>query len=150
MIPTTAIRRKAMQLLAADAATLAPVADEIFIGLVKEQFNSSEALAFAGITLADFDGSDPIPLTVGAQDEGIDPVDNSSRIDLSPPIGGFRFVVTGATNLPQTIYGYVLLNHAKTGVLASELLETPINLTAIDQVIDVGDPILSLPFGSMR
>lgn len=139
MQASRALREKMAQLLAADTATLAPAALAINIALVKAAFSPSEGLAFADVTLADFDGSDPIDITVGAQAEGLDPVSSDAIITLSPPIGGFRWETTGATNLPQTIYGCVLLNNAGDTILASLRLPTPIVLTAVNQVLDLGN-----------
>lgn len=136
MFASQALRDKAMALLAADASTLAPVANNIYLALVKGPFVPSEALAFADITLADFDGSTAIGVTLGTQPEALQPGTLDSVIDLSPPVGGFRWVTTGLTNLPQTIYGYVLLDHAKTTILASALFTSPIVLTIAGERVD--------------
>jgi len=42
------------------------------------------------------------------------------------------------TNLRQTFYGYVLTDNAGMTILASGLLDTPIELTAVNQEIDLG------------
>jgi hypothetical protein len=149
MIPTLAIRDQAMKLLAADTTTLAPAMNAIYMALVKAPLVPTEQLTFADITLATFDGSTPIALTVGSQPEGLDPVTTDSVIDLSPPAGGFRWITTGTTDLPQTIYGYVLLDHAKTTLYAAETLDVPITLTATGQRIDIGDANLNLAAGSI-
>lgn len=150
MFASRALRDAAMKLLATDTATLAPVANQIYIALCKAAFIPSEILAFADIALADFDGSTPIGVTVGAQPESLVPGTFDSRIDLSPPVGGFRFVTTGVTNLPQTIYGFVLLDHAKAVVLASELLTQPVTLTISGEVVADVQPSLTLPANSIN
>jgi hypothetical protein len=149
MFASQALRDRAMALLATDATTLAPVANQIYIALCKAPFIPAENLNFAGITLADFDGSTPIGVTVGAQPEALVPGTFDSRIDLSPPVGGFRFVTTGITNLPQTIYGFVLLDHAKTTLLASELLAQPVLLTVSGEVVADVQPSFTLPANSI-
>jgi hypothetical protein len=101
------------------------------------------------LTFADFDGSTPLDVTLGAQAEALDPATNDSVITLSPPVGGWRWVTTGITNLPQTIYGVALMDKTDATVLATEAFPTPIVLTAIDQVVDIGPLELRLIAGSL-
>lgn len=135
MIPTLALREQAMKLLAADTTTLAPVAANK-MALVKATFIPSEELAFADLTLADFDGSTPLATAAGAPPEGLDPATTDSIIDLKAPAGGFRWETTGVTNLPQTIYGYALVNDAVDTVLCAALFPNPIELTAVNQRVE--------------
>lgn len=150
MLTSLVLRRKAAQLLAADTATLAPVANAIVIALVKAAFIPAEDLLLVGVTVADFDGSNPLDVKLGAQPESLDPPTTDSVIDLVPDLGEFRWTTTGITNLPMDIFGYVLLNNAQTVVMASALLDTPIHLSAIDQRVDIGDPTISLRAGSLQ
>jgi hypothetical protein len=137
-------------LLAADTTTLAPAVNANKIALVKSNFTPSEALDFTTLTLADFDGSTPILGTApGPQPEGLDPATSDSIIDLPPAAGNYRWETTGLTNLPQTIYGYVLTDNAGTTMLASALLDAPIALSAINQRIDIGDVSLRQLAGSI-
>jgi len=139
MQASRALREKMAQLLAADATTLAPATDANLVTLAQAAFNPSELLAIGDVTPADFDGSDPIEITVGVQAEGLDPLNADAIITLSPPVGGFRFETTGTTNLPQTIYGVYVTDNGATKILCSKLLDQPITLTTINQVIDLGD-----------
>lgn len=150
MTPTLALREKAMQLLAADAATLAPATDANVIALVKAAFTPSEQLAAGDLDLADFDGSDPLEGVTGTQPESLDPQTNDSLVDISPPAGGYRWETTGITNLPQTIYGFALFNNDLSTILASELLDVPQVMTAINQSIVVPRPDLRQLAGSIR
>jgi len=138
MQATRALREKMAQLLAADAATLAPATDANVIWLVQSAFTPSEASVIGDLTVADFDGGDPLEVTTGAQAEGLDPLTADAVITLSPPVGGFRWEVTGTTNLPQTIYGFALVTDAGV-LLACQTLPEPITLTAVNQFIDAGD-----------
>lgn len=149
MIPSLALREKAMQLLAADTATLAPAANEIKIALVKSAFVPSEQLVLADVDLADFDGSTPLEVKLNAQPEGLDPLTNDSVIDLIPDLGLWRWETTGLTNLPQTIHGYVLLNAAEDTVFASALLPQQITLDAINQRVDLDEVSLTQAAGSI-
>jgi len=149
MIPSRALRNAAMALLAADTATLAPAADAIYMSLVKEPFNATEDLAFADITLADFPGYADIAIVLAGQQEAYQPGTDDSVIDLLPPSGGFRWETTGAVDPAQTIHGYVVLNHAKDTILASQVFETPIVLTLTAQRVDGLDATLTLPKDSI-
>lgn len=138
MQTTLAVREKASQLLAADSATLAPAALANVIALVKAAFLPSEILTIGALTLADFDGASPLACGVGSQAEGLDGNTNDSIITLKSPVGGWRWETTGVTNLPQQIFGHVLLDSTLATVLASESLPTPITLNAANQVHQLG------------
>jgi len=137
MQATRALREKMAQLLAADAATLAPAADGNMVVLIKAAFTPTEITALADLTLADFDGSTEIECGIGTQPEGLDPNNSDAIISILPPAGGFRFETTGVTNLPQTIYGFALLNNALTVLYGCEQLDTPVVLTGVNQVIEL-------------
>jgi len=142
MWATLALREQMAKLLAADAATLAPAADALQVVLLKNNPPVGENLAFADLQLADFDGSAALEPGVGAQDEGLDPSNNDAIVTMLAPAGGWRWETTGDTNLPQTIYGFALLDHAGTLLLAAETLPTPITLTGVNQQIDIGSVTL--------
>lgn len=137
MQSTAALRQAMAILLAADTATLAQAANENIIALVKAAFNPSEDTIAADLTLADFDGSTPLDCALGTQPSGLDPNTNDVIISLEPAAGTFRFETTGVTNLPQTIYGFALLNAAGTTLWACEAFDDPITLTAVNQVIEL-------------
>jgi hypothetical protein len=149
MQATLALREKMAQLLAADATTLAPAADANVIALVIAPFTPTEALVFADLTLADFDGSTPLAVGLGTQAEGLDPLSGDAIISLKDPVGGWRWETTGVTNLPQTVWGYALLNDGLDTVFAAERLITPIPLTAVNQVIQLGGLTLRQLAGSL-
>jgi hypothetical protein len=87
---------------------------------------------------ADFDGSDPILGTTGTQEVGLDPQTGEQIITMKEPLGGWRWAVTGSTNLPQTIQGYVLVDNGVTGWIGLAIFDNPITLTEIGQQIDIG------------
>ncbi len=149
MFATKALRGAAATLLAADASTLAPATDANKIVLVKAPFTPGEGVALGDLTLADFDGSTPILVGVGTQPTGWDPNNDDRIIDLKPPTTGFRWETTGTTNLPQTIYGFALVDNGEATVLASQLFDTPIALTAVDQRVDAGAPFIRQLANSM-
>jgi len=130
------LRFAAFSRLASDTATLAQAAAPNHMVLIMEPFNPSEAIVAADLTPATFDGATPLEVVLGTQASGFEPGTDDSRIDILPPIGGFRWETTGITNLPQTIHGYALMNEAQTVVYATAIFETPKVLTAINQVVD--------------
>jgi hypothetical protein len=142
MIPTLAIREKMAQLLAADTATLAQAANANKMALVMNDLAPSEGTVLSDLTLATFDGNTPIDVGLNTQPEALDPVTSDAIIDFKPPVTGFRWETTGVTNLPQTIYGYALVDNGITTLLACERFDTPITLTATNQRIDIGAPNL--------
>jgi hypothetical protein len=149
MQSTAALRDEAAKKLATDTATLAPAANANHMSLLKAPIAPSESVGLGDLTFADFDGSTPLDVTLGAQAEALDPATNDSVITLSPPVGGWRWVTTGITNLPQTIYGVALMDKTDATVLATEAFPVPIVLTAIDQVVDIGPLELRLIAGSL-
>lgn len=150
MQSTLALREAAAQLLAADAATLAPAALANKIMLVTNAFTPSENLTFADLDAATFDGSTPLSAGVGVQLEGLDPETNDAIITIKSPAGGWRWETTGVTDLPQTINGFALVDNAVAVLLAAARLPAPITLTAINQVIALEGVDLRLISGSLR
>lgn len=149
MQATRALREKAMQLLAADTATLAQAANANLIVLCTNQIAPSELMVMADIDEATFDGYAALEVGLNAQPEALDPSNADSIIDLIPPVTGFRWETTGLTNLPQTIYGFALCNQAKTILFAAQLLPAPVTLTGTNQRVDVGAPTLRQGAGSI-
>jgi len=139
-IPTRAIREKANQLLAADTATFAQAADPNHLVPLMEDFASGESTLPEDCIAADFDGSTPLELGLGAQPEGLNPGTNDSLIHLEQPDGGARWETTGTTNLPQTIYGFAHMNEAHTVLYGTHRLDTPIVLTAANQALVCDSP----------
>ena len=149
MQTTAALRAKAATLLAADATTLAPAALNNLIALVKSAFTPSEQTDVSTLVLADFDGSTPIAVGTGTQPTGADPNTNDEIISILPPAGGFRFATTGVTNLPQTIYGFILTDSTGATLYAAALLPAPVTLTASGQVIELPTVDIRQLAGSM-
>jgi len=143
MLPMKAVRLQLGTLLAANAATLAPASDANVIALVMAPFTNDENLLVGDLTFATFTGSDPIEGATGTQTTGIDPVTLAQVIEIKPPLGGYRWETTDTVNLPQTIYGYALLNNDLSTLLAVQLLDEPITLQDADQFIDVDSATLT-------
>lgn len=150
MQSTAALRDQAAKLLAADTTTLAQAADANVMVLLKADFAPGENLPFGSLLAADFDGSTPLACGLAAQPEALDPTTGDSRITLKSPVGGWRWQTTGITNLPQTIYGYALMNKNKDAYFGAEKLPVPVTLAAADQVVEFGPVDFTLLAGSIR
>jgi hypothetical protein len=138
MLPMKAIRLELGTLLAADVATLAPVAANK-IALIMAPFSLNENLAITDLTLATFATSTPIAGAAGAQAVGVDPATLDQVITIKVPAGGYRWVVTALTNLPQTIYGWALIDTAGATLIAVGQFPTPYLLQDVGQEIDLGN-----------
>jgi len=149
MIPTRSLRNEAMALLAADTATINPVADHLKLKLAQNNFAPSEGLSLAGLTEATFLGYAEIALPLGAQLEGFDPTTLDSLIIFNEPAGGFVYTTTGPWITDQTVYGYYLTNLGGTVLYGSFLFTAPVTFTMAGQILDVGDVTLRLPTNSI-
>lgn len=137
MLPMKDLRLSIGTLISEDATFLAPVAANKLV-LIKEAFTPSENLVLGSLTLADFTGSTPIAGVAGNQQTGIDPATGDQIVTIRPPVGGYRWITADAVNLPQTIFGYALVNNAASVLLAVETLPTPLTLQGAGEEISLG------------
>jgi hypothetical protein len=133
------VRSRLAVLLANDAQSFAPPALANKMLLIKAPFTPNENMLPANITPADFTGADPIDVPVGAQSIGIDPNSQQWVIDIKMPVGGWRWQVTALDNLPQTIYGFAMLDNGMTNIVCIETLPVPITLTAAFDYVNIGE-----------
>lgn len=137
MLAMKSLRLRLGELLAAEAAYLAPAADNNEVALIKENFSLGETLVIADLTLADFDGSAPLLAELGEQQCGIDPITGDQVVTIKEPAGGWRFETTALEGLPQTIFGYALTTKDGVALLAVALLPVAITLTEVGQEINL-------------
>jgi len=138
MLAMKALRFQLGELLAADDTTLAPAADNNVVALMMETVAVNENLTPDDLDLATFTGATPKLAGLGTQQAGIDPATGQQRVTILEPAGGWRWETTDAVNLPQTIYGFALLNEALDELYGVQLLDTPVVLTAAGQEINIG------------
>jgi len=127
----------------ASALATTPPLDQVTalnrVALVMEPFTPTRQTLLADLVLATFDGSTEKTVALGAQGSAQDPVTLQQIITIVEPLGGWRWVTSGTTNLPQSIYGFVLFDSSGPGpLLGSELLPEAITLTAIGQEVNLG------------
>lgn len=138
----------------ADAVATA-IADTILVQpadgavvLVKEPFAPNESLALDDLSLADFTGSGAI--VTGDPVWGFDPITAERIVNIPPPAGGFRWETTNTANLPQTIYGWAFYDADNGLIQGSQLLATPVVLSAANQPIEIPPVTFRLPPGFMQ
>lgn len=136
MLPMKSLRLAIGEALAA-AEPLYQDTNANLVRLISAPFTPSEDLAVGDLTFADFDGSTAIACPLEEAQVGIDPNTGQQVLTVYEPAGGWRFEVTGLTNLPQTIYGFALLTAASAALIAVATLAEPVDLTAVGQEINL-------------
>lgn len=137
MLPMIDLRLALGELLAADVATLAPLAANK-IALIVEAFSLTENLVFADLVLASFTGSAAKAGAAGAQQAGTDPLTGDQVITILAPAGGWRWECTVAPVTPQQVVGYCLLDNAGAVLLAAAILDNPLSVAQVGDFVDLG------------
>jgi len=109
-----------------------------YLRLFKNDIEPDPTTLIGDITDADFDGYADVAVEEAIATIGIDALTGNRRVVVLQAAGGSVFQVSGGvTNLPQTIYGWALLNNAKTAIVGIERFETPIVLANIDDMLTI-------------
>jgi len=138
MFPMRLLTDEIGELLAASEPLLQAVNENI-VRLIIAPFALEQGLEPGDLTFADFDGSTALEVVAAADMAvGFDPLTGEQVITINEPAGGWRWEVTGLTNLPQTVYGFALLTAASAAVIGVQALDTPIPLTEVGQEINLG------------
>jgi len=119
---------------------------DLEIALVREPFSPGLALVYGDLTLANFTGSSQKTWDPGLW--AFDPATGLITFYPTTPAGGYQWETADTVNLPQTIYGYALLDQDSTTLYFSELLATPLELTAANQLISIPLPIVTMLSGA--
>lgn len=138
MIATNVLLDRLATILSTDTGSLAPAAGGVKIHLASAAFTPGPTLTLAGLTEATFQGYAALLAAAGNQMEFLDPTTGNRIVQLQEPAGGWHWGTTGATGLPQTIYGFYVSDNGTVTLYGSQLFPTPIVLTASGQGIDVG------------
>ncbi len=137
MTPTQALLDAVAAAIAADTAALA-AAGFLHVYPVKQAFSPGIGLVVADVPKADFDGGTPKVTSSATILTGIDPQTGEWILEIPEIAGGWRWEVSGTTNLPQTIHGFALTNVGESTLWGTALLDAPVVLTAVSQVVEVG------------
>jgi len=147
MIPVLSV----YQAMAAGIAAMAPfqVATLGIVRPIRSPYTPGIDLEFADLDLSDFDVStalvqDAVPVIYS------DPATGDIIINLEEPAGGWQWITTALTNLPQQVWGYALLNAAGNSLVAvTEPLVDPLTLSAVGEGIDAGPLTFRVPVGGV-
>ena len=143
MTPGSILLDALATLIADDVATLASVT-AMHLHLAMAPFSPSSNLIVADFTEATFTGATAKDAGTGNQTVFTDPVTGLRTIQIKEPAGGWTWVCTAGTGLPQTIYGVYLTDNGDTHLYGSMLLDTPITITTSGQGVHVGYITFSL------
>lgn len=147
--PTQTVLTRLSTLLGADTVTFAGA---VSVFLLKVPFAPSPQLTFVADDEADFDGYAIITRTAATRPTAFDPFTGDRLVTVTPPAGGWLWETTGATDLPQTIYGWGLgADTAGIGgtLLGAALFPAPVVLTDTDQQVTVPEVIAKILAGAM-
>lgn len=144
LTPSAALAASVSGLVVA-GSVLSPATNKV--ALVKAAFTPSPTLDPATLTLADFTGSGAIVFASSLA--YVDPVAGFQEVRLNPPVGGFKWSPTNATNLPQQIFGFVVTDTTGATLVGAGLLDEPVTLTAAGQIIDLETLRFRMPVNVM-
>lgn len=137
MIPTQAFLDRIGVAIGADTACFADPTTFLKVTLVKTAFTPGTELVLGDVTVADFDGSTALHAADATPAVFRDPQNGDQIVQASDPAGGWHWQTTGSTNLPQTIYGYIVTDHTGANLQGSVLFDTPLVLNGVGQGVDV-------------
>lgn len=145
--PTYALFERGPTLLAADTVTLAGASPtNPRVALLSTTFGPSPALVFADLALLEavFDGytAGGIDSVAGPQVEAQIPGTHDEIVELAAPAGGFKWITGVSFAGSTTIFGYAVWNFDDGILFWSALLDTPVTLNGVGQIIEIPAPRL--------
>ncbi len=126
-----------VDVIAADTGILA-AATAMHCHLVINSFTPSLSLELADVTLATFTGSTPLNAGTGVQPVLLNPLTNQYEIRIKEPAGGWSWICTADPATPETVYGFILTDTADTLLIGSGLVDTPVEISAAGQGLEIG------------
>src|SRR5262249_50300990 len=109
-------------------------------------FTPSLSLLISSFTEATFVGYSALAAgATGAQLNFFDPATGNALVEVKAPASGWFWKVTATTSLPQTIYGSYLSDNGSATLFGSQLLASPVTLTAINQGLEVPNVRFTFP-----
>jgi len=121
-VPTQVMLDAVAGEIASDVAVLAnPLFLKVY--LVKAAFVPGANLVVGSLTPADFAGSTALANSSATILKYKDPATGEWLVEVPPPVGGWHWQTTSAvTNLPQTIYGWALVDNTSLILYGTALL----------------------------
>lgn len=127
--------------LGSDSLTFFGVA--LFLRLIKVEFDPALDKVFLAADEANFDGyaAGGGVIAAAVRATANDAATGERLIVIPPATNGNRWETTGITALPQVVYGFALSTDSvgldTADIMYMDLLDEPVELTAIDQEVDV-------------
>lgn len=137
--PTPAVFQRAFILLGSDTVTFQKSdPNENLIILIQVDFNPLANPLIGSLTEATFDGYAARAILADGVPQSNDPATGDSLLDLPPNATSYLWETSGVTNLPQTIFGYAVVNSTKATLYGSGLMPNgPVILTAVNQSVQI-------------
>jgi len=147
VVPSQFIIDRVRALLAGDTTTLAAAA-AMKVRLAQAAFVPGPTLTIASFTIATFTGYADLLAGIGTAQQFNDP--GGGRVaQLLEPAGGWHWQATAGTGLPQTIYGYYVVDNGATQLYGSALFTTPVVLSGTGDAVDIPQIRITLPAGAL-
>lgn len=103
------------------------------VRLIVEPFTPTAYLEVDDLTYASFDGGEPKAPDSNPQNI-TSPSTGMPGLLLREPAGGFNYVCSGTTDLPQTVYGWAVIDSG--GLLAfCDLLDEPVVISEVGDFV---------------
>jgi len=149
--PVQTVFERMMVLLGADTTTFAKTAGtENKLMLISQPFTPGQGLTIGALTEATFAGYAARSIAADAQPQSLDPATGDSLLTFAPLTDPYLWETTSGVGLPQTIYGYAIVDSTKATLYAAQLLDQgPVLLTAVNQSITVALPQMRQLNGSV-
>lgn len=149
MTPTQVMLDSVATAVATDTAVLA---NALFLKvfLVKAAFTPGNNLVVSDLTPADFAGSTPLANTSATILKYKDPATGEWIVEVPAPAGGWHWQTTsGVTNLPQSIFGWAVVDNTSAILYGTALLPAPLLLNSLAQGVDLPSVSFRLSQGSL-
>jgi hypothetical protein len=150
MTPGQTLLNRLGTLLATDTGSIASATLAVKVHLAIAPFTPGLALLPGSFTEATFAGYAALLGAVGAQQNFGDPLTGFQTIQLVEPAGGWHWVTTALTALPQTVYGWYVTDNGNANVFGSGLFSAPFPLSAIGQGVDIGNLRWQIPLNALQ
>jgi len=145
MLPLTSLQQKAMTLLGHDTASFQLNGNGVT--LVPAAFTPGDAFMATFPTQPTTGGLGTLEQGADTPQTTVDPATGQIVTTIFPPVGGWRWVSSDTVGLPVTIHGFVYAQESEGTVLACQLFDVPITITASGQEITIPEVAMRLPFG---
>lgn len=134
------LRTSVAESTAADPAVLGAVL-AMKVALVLGDWDITDDLTIASLTLASFVGSTALVAGAAPQLAGVDPATGRQVVEVKAPAGGWRWEATVAPAPAQVVTGFILMDNASAVLIGAEKLPAPVSISAIGHFVELGNGV---------